>query len=141
MDHIGRPPGNYTISLTHLGNYDFARKLVVARAMELLRAARRVFPKWNPPPYNPKVYAKLLGIPIHVSDRMLDLDAMLVPAPTGFHVWCNSLIQSEGRRRFSIAHEIVKAHGGKITVESVLGEGSVFSVWLPASADDNYRRE
>ena len=33
----------------------------------------------------------------------------------------------------SIASEIVKAHGGRITVESKQGEGTAFSVYLPLS--------
>jgi PAS domain S-box-containing protein len=33
----------------------------------------------------------------------------------------------------SIAHSIIKSHGGHITVESLLGAGTVFHVYLPAS--------
>ncbi len=32
----------------------------------------------------------------------------------------------------SIAQRIAQAHGGKITVESQLGVGSTFTLWLPA---------
>jgi signal transduction histidine kinase len=32
----------------------------------------------------------------------------------------------------AIAKEIVEAHGGRIAVDSVVDEGSVFSIWLPA---------
>jgi signal transduction histidine kinase len=32
----------------------------------------------------------------------------------------------------SIAQWVAQAHGGQITVESRLGEGSVFTLWLPA---------
>lgn len=31
----------------------------------------------------------------------------------------------------SIVHWVVRSHGGRITVESALGEGSTFTVWLP----------
>ncbi len=33
----------------------------------------------------------------------------------------------------SIAYEIVRAHGGRITVESQVGEGSTFIIWLPSA--------
>ena len=35
----------------------------------------------------------------------------------------------------SIVREIVKAHGGRIWVESRAGEGSCFSMWLPQRAE------
>jgi two-component system OmpR family sensor kinase len=34
-----------------------------------------------------------------------------------------------------IASEIAKAHGGRIDVESVVGEGTTFRVWLPLASD------
>jgi signal transduction histidine kinase len=36
-----------------------------------------------------------------------------------------------------IVQEIVAAHGGKVTVESVVGQGSIFTVTLPLSDTDN----
>ena len=41
----------------------------------------------------------------------------------------------------SICQEIVHAHGGRVVVESALGKGSTFTVWLPASSDGAFRRD
>jgi signal transduction histidine kinase len=34
----------------------------------------------------------------------------------------------------AIAHEIVELHGGRVTVESAVGAGSTFTLWLPLAA-------
>jgi signal transduction histidine kinase len=34
----------------------------------------------------------------------------------------------------SIVDFIVRAHGGEVAVKSAPGEGSIFTVWLPAEA-------
>jgi signal transduction histidine kinase len=33
----------------------------------------------------------------------------------------------------SIVHKIMQAHGGRVTVESTVGEGSTFTLWLRGS--------
>ena len=35
----------------------------------------------------------------------------------------------------SISHRIIEEHGGRISVESTVGEGTRFTVWLPAAED------
>jgi signal transduction histidine kinase len=35
----------------------------------------------------------------------------------------------------SISKEIIERHGGRITVESKIGEGASFVVWLPVKSD------
>jgi signal transduction histidine kinase len=40
-----------------------------------------------------------------------------------------------------IAHKIIERHGGEISVESILGEGSVFTVFLPVSIGETTTNE
>ena len=40
----------------------------------------------------------------------------------------------------SIAEEVVRAHGGRLTVESAVGKGSTFRIWLPSSEHDSFSR-
>ena len=35
-----------------------------------------------------------------------------------------------------VTHRIIKDHGGHIDVESAVGEGTTFAVWLPDSPED-----
>jgi signal transduction histidine kinase len=52
------------------------------------------------------------------------------------------LYRAQADRRFpqgmglglSIAHDLVIAHGGRLEVESAVGEGSEFTIWVPESA-------
>lgn len=76
------------------------------RARELFREARRRFPDWSEPPFDPARYAEILDIPIASSRSMPHWDAILIPGDRGFRILYNAQVRSEGRRRFSIAHEI-----------------------------------
>jgi len=60
------------------------------------------------------------GIPSHIIDKIFQ--PFFTTKPTG---------QGTGLG-LSLAYDIVKAHGGELKVETKEGEGSVFSVILPA---------
>jgi two-component system phosphate regulon sensor histidine kinase PhoR len=53
------------------------------------------------------------------------------------------LYRAQADRRFpqgmglglSIAHDLVAAHGGRLEVESTVGEGSEFTIWVPYPSD------
>lgn len=89
------------------GEMDGIRAAVVARAMRLIELTRREFPQWAPPPFSPDVYARALGIPIVNSHELVHWDALLVPTGDTPRIICNARGRSPGRRRFSIAHELV----------------------------------
>jgi Zn-dependent peptidase ImmA (M78 family) len=81
--------------------------LVVARARELIQETRNRFPNWDPPPFDPTFYARVLGIPIKVTYEPVPWDAFLVPTGNGYCMVCNGLVKSVGRRWFTVGHEIV----------------------------------
>jgi hypothetical protein len=91
--------------------------LVIARARELIQEARDSFPNWDPPPFNPAVYAKVLGIPIKVTYEPMPWDAFLVPTGNGYYMVCSGLVKSVGRRWFTVAHEVSHTffHGPEAT--------------------------
>lgn len=86
--------------------FDALRVLVRDRSSTLVAEARRAFPEWNPPPFNPLVYARLLGIPVSQTYETNGWDALLVPIGPSFQIICDASVHSPGRQRFSIAHEL-----------------------------------
>lgn len=83
-----------------------ARASVRKKARALIAAAREKFPNWNPPPFNPMVYAKHLAIDVRQTFHARGWDALLVPHDDECYILCNAGVRSSGRRRFSLAHEI-----------------------------------
>lgn len=82
------------------------REAVVATARDLVRAAMSARPRWSPPPFDPRILAEHLGIPISSQRDFPDLDAFLVFPDGSPHIFVNAGIRSQGRVTFSIAHEI-----------------------------------
>ena len=93
-----RYPGNGTDELTDS---------VVTKARRLIELTQKRRPDWSPPPYDPRVLAETLEIPVESSDRLRHWDALLVPLRSGsFRILFNANVRSTGRQNFSIAHEI-----------------------------------
>jgi hypothetical protein len=88
------------------GDLGHAREEAVRSAERLIAAARAAQPGWNPPPFDPALYARALGIPVADSRELTEWDALLIPLKDGFRIVCNGNVRSPARRRFSIAHEI-----------------------------------
>ncbi|UCF68562.1 MAG: ImmA/IrrE family metallo-endopeptidase [Acidobacteriota bacterium] len=85
---------------------DAARTQALARCRTLIERARAAHPDWQPPPFDPRVYARVLDIPITMSRELDRWDALLIPLGNTFKIVCNANVHSAGRRRFSIAHEL-----------------------------------
>jgi len=95
-----------------------AVELVVEQARGLIGRVQAWFPQWNPPPFDPSLYAEFLGIPVIHAALGPDQDAIYVPPDsrsgqareTGTAtIILNDEVRSMGRRNFSLAHEIT--HG------------------------------
>jgi len=89
---------------------DTLRGRVADRARRLIDATREAHAGWAPPPFEPEVYAKTLGIPIKSVHRNTDAlgewDAMLVPYADLPHILLNGAVSNQRRVAFSIAHEL-----------------------------------
>ncbi len=106
---------------------------VVEQARGLTERVQAWFPQWNPPPFDPALYAEILGIPVIHASLGPEQDAIYVP-PAGAgsgdrpdggdresrrdgaagrdsaarraSIILNDEVRSAGRRNFSLAHEI-----------------------------------
>lgn len=83
-----------------------ARLAALERCRSLVERVHASRPEWNPPPFDPRVYADALGIDVSESRELDRWDALLVPLGPELRIICNANVRSEGRKRFSIAHEI-----------------------------------
>ncbi len=73
-----------------------------------------------------RVIDKGVGIPRRLRDKVFDRFHQIENIVSGR--------QSQGSFGLSICKDIIEAHGGKIWIESKVGEGSRFSFTLPISS-------
>jgi hypothetical protein len=83
-----------------------ACEAVRARAAALLQAARERNPGWSPPPFDPRVLARVLGIPIHYQQGLGSVDALILRRGEGFHILARKDVAHPGRLNFTLAHEL-----------------------------------
>ncbi|MBI4602936.1 MAG: hypothetical protein HY721_13345, partial [Planctomycetes bacterium] len=79
------------------------------KARSLVQEALRARPGWRPPPFDPRVYAELLGVAVSYTEEPVAWDAILLPAGgscESFRIVCNAAVRSCRRMAFSLAHEI-----------------------------------
>ncbi len=81
---------------------DEARSL----ACDLLATTQQECPGWNPPPFAPDFYAKVLDIAVLRVDENGPWDAMYIPRRDRPRIVLNTRNASAGRVNFSLAHEI-----------------------------------
>lgn len=77
-----------------------------ALAHDLVAATQEACPGWNPPPFTPDLYAKVLDVAVVRVDHDGPWDAMYVPARVRPRIILNTRLASPGRMNFSLAHEI-----------------------------------
>jgi len=88
-------------------DHEAARKAVIRNARSLVETTQRAFPEWTPPPFDPILYAAVSKIPVYFEDIPTGWDALFVPLPGKEKIVVNRTVGSRGRRRFSLAHEII----------------------------------
>lgn len=71
-----------------------------------------------------EVHDNGIGIPTSEVERIFDRFYRADKSPRGL---------TGSGLGLSIVRSVVETHGGKITLESTLGQGSIFTVWLPVS--------
>lgn len=81
---------------------DEARSL----AHDLLATTQQECPGWNPPPFTPDLYARVLDIAVLRVDENGPWDAMYIPLRERPRIVLNTRNASAGRVNFSLAHEI-----------------------------------
>jgi len=86
-----------------------ARMAIINNAHLLIKAVQRRNPEWTPPPFDPMLYTSVMNIPVHYENIPEEWDALYMPLPGRKKIIVNKRIKSLGRRRFSLAHEIVHA--------------------------------
>ena len=75
-------------------------------AHDLLATTQQECPGWNPPPFTPDLYARVLDIAVLRVDENGPWDAMYVPLRERPRIVLNTRNASAGRVNFSLAHEI-----------------------------------
>lgn len=86
-----------------------ARDAVIRNSRALIEETYRRHPDRCPPPFDPMLFASVLGIPVFLEPTLEGLDAIYVPFRGKERIVINSRVLSLRRRRFSLAHEISHA--------------------------------
>jgi Zn-dependent peptidase ImmA (M78 family) len=63
-------------------------------------------PGFSSPPFDPRIVARTLGIPVHFTSDLRDIDALIVHRRGTFHILANSNVRNAQRLNFTLAHEI-----------------------------------
>ena len=100
--HPASRSGNMDDRDAGIPGLDDARTL----AHDLLATTQQECPGWNPPPFSPDLYAKVLDIAVLRVDENGPWDAMYIPLQAKPRIVLNTRNASAGRVNFSLAHEI-----------------------------------